>query len=226
MTIVENQMVEVKWSPKGKRWYEEKGYVFTGVGQKFKVKLEDLQTKVHKDISAYCDSCHKVYTLDWCVYCKNVSNKTPNLCSKCRYADITKRKAEKRLDIQTDEYVLETYNKLLSGEIKVFPDGIVRNITKNQVKILVQHLVNILIQNGIIKDEKEAPKFLTMPILRQYGLSGLAMKYGKTKFLTDGFDNKFLPWEFRMVDDGFWENEENLRKLRQGSNTLAEFDFI
>ena len=53
--LVENQMVEISWTPTTKDWLESKGYKFTKYRDKIMIKAEDLQPNSHVKIIAQCD---------------------------------------------------------------------------------------------------------------------------------------------------------------------------
>lgn len=55
--LIEEQEIEVRWSPKTKKHYEERGYIFTKYKDTFIVKLRDLPTGSDYKISYICDYC-------------------------------------------------------------------------------------------------------------------------------------------------------------------------
>ncbi|HLG28293.1 MAG TPA: hypothetical protein VI423_10950 [Paenisporosarcina sp.] len=55
--LIENQIVEVKWSNQNKKYFQEKGYSLTTVGDVFLVKLNDLPIGTTVQIKAKCDFC-------------------------------------------------------------------------------------------------------------------------------------------------------------------------
>ena len=48
------KIVEVKWHPRNKIWYENKGYIFTKIGNTFEVKVEDLINNSHCMVKVKC----------------------------------------------------------------------------------------------------------------------------------------------------------------------------
>lgn len=52
--------VEIKWARTTKQWYENKGYVYTGLGDKFIVKIEDLKGKTKVKVDIRCDKCGEI----------------------------------------------------------------------------------------------------------------------------------------------------------------------
>lgn len=88
--ILENQTALVKWHPKNKNYYVNKGYIFTFMGDSFEVKIEDLPLQSHAEVLVQCDFCGKILKVKYqnynnrgklsegyaCVNCK--SKKTKN----------------------------------------------------------------------------------------------------------------------------------------------------
>jgi hypothetical protein len=56
MTIL-NETVTIKWNYRFREYYTEKGYVFTGFGDAFEVKVDDLQKGSNVLIKFKCDYC-------------------------------------------------------------------------------------------------------------------------------------------------------------------------
>lgn len=42
--------LDIKWAPSSKKYYEEKGYKFTKLGDTFTVKVEDLSRSSHHKV--------------------------------------------------------------------------------------------------------------------------------------------------------------------------------
>jgi len=84
--LIENQLIEVNWNSKIKRYYVEKGYTYTKMGDVFLVKLEDLTKRSAKRIKIKCDYCLEDYETTYLNYTqqkeKNIIKK--DACLKCR----------------------------------------------------------------------------------------------------------------------------------------------
>jgi len=52
-----SKTVKVKWNGNSKKWYEDKGYIYTKMKDEFEVKIEDLQKGSHTNIEILCDYC-------------------------------------------------------------------------------------------------------------------------------------------------------------------------
>lgn len=55
--LIKDQLVETTWNPTTKKYYMEKGYKYTKIGDSFLVKLEDLPLNSHSKINIICDFC-------------------------------------------------------------------------------------------------------------------------------------------------------------------------
>lgn len=38
----ENEVIKIKWTTRNKKYYEERGYLYTGMGSELNIKLGDL----------------------------------------------------------------------------------------------------------------------------------------------------------------------------------------
>lgn len=84
--------VIIKWARTNKRWYVERKYIFTKMGDEFEVKVEDLQKGCSAKIQCSCDYCLKnnVNTLMEKTFSQYRRDNLENLvhtdsCMKCRY---------------------------------------------------------------------------------------------------------------------------------------------
>lgn len=55
--LIKDQLVETTWNSTTKKYYMEKGYKYTKIGDSFFVKLEDLPLNSHSKIDIICDFC-------------------------------------------------------------------------------------------------------------------------------------------------------------------------
>lgn len=115
----ENQLVEVMWSNKTKKWFESKGYLFTAYGDKFFVKAKDLSEGSGKRVKVVCDYCGKEYTMTYCDY-NSREDKIIDACNgKCRALKQYDSSRNKRAKYQFDKVreVCDMYNyELLTKE--------------------------------------------------------------------------------------------------------------
>ena len=110
MMFDENQLVEVMWSNKSRKWFESKGYLFTAYGDKFLVKAKDLSNGSKKKVKIIFDYCGKEYATTYCDY-NSREDKTKDVCGrKCRTLKQYEKSKEKRAKYQFDK-VREICNK-------------------------------------------------------------------------------------------------------------------
>ena len=57
----ENQLIEIKWQNKTRKYYESKGYLFTNYGDSFFVKAKDLPKSSNVKVEVICDFCKEKY---------------------------------------------------------------------------------------------------------------------------------------------------------------------
>lgn len=55
--LVENQLVEIRWSGNNKKWFESKGYEYTKLGDTFMCKVDDLMKSSKVKVEVKCDYC-------------------------------------------------------------------------------------------------------------------------------------------------------------------------
>ena len=76
--------VKTKWNPSNKKWYGNKGYVYTKMKDEFEVKVGDLMDNSNVKVDIKCDNCGKIdKNIEWCYYLKNFNNENKCLCHEC-----------------------------------------------------------------------------------------------------------------------------------------------
>lgn len=82
--LLENELVEMKWSNTNKRRYIEKGYIYTKNGDTFLVKPKDiLECSAGVKIPVKCDYCGKTYYPTSTNYLKVKARGEKDCCSNC-----------------------------------------------------------------------------------------------------------------------------------------------
>lgn len=79
----ENIEVEQRWNNYIKRWYEDKGYIFTKRNDCFNVKIKDLPTNSKTRINPCCDYCGKIYETSYAVYLQGHKIINKDCCPHC-----------------------------------------------------------------------------------------------------------------------------------------------
>ena len=78
-----SKTVIMKWNPSNKKYYEELGYVYTKMGDKFEVKVEDLTKGSNVKVECICDNCSKELPWSYKVYKKCVKEDEKTYCNDC-----------------------------------------------------------------------------------------------------------------------------------------------
>jgi hypothetical protein len=83
-----NTEVEMKWHPRNKLWYINKGYIYTKLGDQFNVKTDDLTNGSNVDVEVKCD-CQECdnpisLTIVWQNYIKAIQKyDNKYYCKRC-----------------------------------------------------------------------------------------------------------------------------------------------
>lgn len=81
--LVENQIVDVVWNKNNKKHYCNLGYEFSGYGNVFSVKVEDLTRRSSIPVSVICDICGCEYKMLYNSYQSSIEDKNFISCRSC-----------------------------------------------------------------------------------------------------------------------------------------------
>lgn len=126
--MIKEMFVILKWHPKTKLYYINKGYVFTKFKEEFEVKINDLQINSNIKITPICDICKKenVKMIKYNDYNKCIRNGGFYCCIPCSRIKINKT----NLDKYGTEWVMQSQiNKEKSKQTCINKYG-VDNISK------------------------------------------------------------------------------------------------
>lgn len=101
--IIKNQIVKNKWNKNNKKWYIEKGYKFTNIGDEFYVQLKDLKERTKIKVRAICDYCGKEYMTTISAHEKSLQTLNKCCCSSCAQL--------KSSELKSIKYMNKTYKK-------------------------------------------------------------------------------------------------------------------
>ena len=103
--------LDIKWAPSSKKYYEEKGYKFTKLGDTFTVKVEDLSRSSHYKVKIQCDQCGQIKEIQYRYYLENLSlnNNEKFLCRSCvaKKENVLKEKLKKSKETNLKKYRVE-----------------------------------------------------------------------------------------------------------------------
>jgi hypothetical protein len=81
-----NEEVTLKWNPSIIKYYTQKGYLYTKVGESFIVSLEDLNPNSNVNIDVRCDYCEKLLSRKYKNICDSLNSSLIKkyACHKCQ----------------------------------------------------------------------------------------------------------------------------------------------
>lgn len=79
-----SKFVTVAWNGSNKKRYQEKGYVYTGIGLPLTVSVDDLATSSHAMVDVKCDYCGCVLQKRFQTYNQQHHDKFGDACGKCQ----------------------------------------------------------------------------------------------------------------------------------------------
>ena len=112
-----SKTVMVKWYAATKKHYENKGYIYTKIGEEFEIKVEDLMDNSWTEVVVVCDNknCKNPNTkmIKWMVYKMSVREDGKYYCQKCGvklFAGNTRVKTQLKNGKSFEQWCAE-YNK-------------------------------------------------------------------------------------------------------------------
>lgn len=82
--MILSKKVKLTWNPNNKKWYENKGYIWTKKGEEFEVNVEDLNSGSRAEIEVLCDYCQtKTNKLQYKEYLRRLKKHDKYCCSNC-----------------------------------------------------------------------------------------------------------------------------------------------
>lgn len=107
--LIENQKVETTWNPFTMKYYQSKGYVYTGKGTKLIVDIKDLSTGSNAIVKVICDFCGKEYTKSYKKYL--VQHKNGDCCQECL--------GKKSSKVLSEIYTKEEWKNLIGDSLEL-----------------------------------------------------------------------------------------------------------
>ena len=86
--LIQGQYVKMRWHPKNKYYYMERGYEFTKMGDEFDVKVEDLPSESHVYVKVQCDFCGEIIDVKYQNYTHRGLKSNGYACTRCKYKKI------------------------------------------------------------------------------------------------------------------------------------------
>lgn len=130
--MINNKHAIVKWNSRNKKYYTDKGYIFTHMGDEFEVSVDDLTKGSSAIVELICDYCGKEFTQAWqtrilisrrtrinkdcCRECCEIKSKEAVCQQYGSYVQMYESCNDKRKTTNTERYGCE--NVFSSEEIK------------------------------------------------------------------------------------------------------------
>nr|DAO56682.1 MAG TPA: endonuclease-like protein [Caudoviricetes sp.] len=86
--LIPGQYAKMRWHPRNKYYYMERGYAFTKMGDEFDVKVEDLPSESHTYVKVQCDFCGEIIDVKYQNYNHRGLKSGGYACTKCKYKKI------------------------------------------------------------------------------------------------------------------------------------------
>lgn len=115
------QKVETVWVGGTKKYYIDKGYLFTKIGDKFMVKIGDLKKKSTVKVPVKCDFCHKDLQLIYEDYNNSIERNGFYQCKACAMKHNYDKRNPNRVEINYGKF-LDFCNKYNYEPISTIED--------------------------------------------------------------------------------------------------------
>lgn len=131
-----DEKVITKWNSRTKHYYENLGYVYTGMGTELKVYIEHLPQSSEAMIKIICDYCGKIFERRWNYYIKTHSVIDKDSCYDCcqnKREDTNTVKYGKKNPMEIDDFKENQKKSLIEkyGVDNVFKLESVKEIIRN-----------------------------------------------------------------------------------------------
>lgn len=161
------EMVEVKWIGKTKKWYVDKGYNYTKLGDLFMVLPTDLTKGSHVKVKTSCNYCNEIVYKAYKNYLRETENGIlKNSCKNCN--------RNKAKDTWLELYGVDNPNK--SQEIKVKKRE--TNLERYGVEFIMQSPEMLEKQRHTVKEKYGKDNISQVKEIHQKKINTNINKYG------------------------------------------------
>ena len=105
-----SKTTKIKWNGTIRKRYEDLGYIYTKMGDKFEVKVEDLTKGSGAIVKCICDNCNKELFWSYSKYNEYVKEDGKTYCNKCSiklFGRTKKNKTRVQNSKSLGEYIVE-----------------------------------------------------------------------------------------------------------------------
>jgi hypothetical protein len=84
--MILDKIIKMKWNSYNKKYYENKGYIYTKMFEMFDLKIEDLNKNSSYYIKCKCENCETELNVRYVDYIKSTKNLSESYyCTHCKY---------------------------------------------------------------------------------------------------------------------------------------------
>lgn len=197
--MILDNYVNIRWNQNNRKYYIERGYVFTKIGDLFNVGINDLSNSSHVIVNVKCDVCEKERKIIYREYYSNIQNSNYYSCS--RKCGVSKK-------INT---VLKKYGVKNVSQCDVIKEKKLQTNIKNYGEIYMKYFPKFNLNS--IKYLEEISKKIDLTIL--HALNGGEKKF--MRYYVDGYISEYnicIEWD---------EKQHNLKRKKDRDNKKDEF---
>lgn len=141
----------MRWHGNNIQWYKSKGYVYTGYGDFFDVKVEDLPPNSDIEVEAVCDYCGKIKKVAYVDYNKNIKTLNKYACKECAGKKNSEKHEQTKKAFKFHKPCNSTNFKGVIYEINEYN---LKGLNNEQL-ILINEIQRFCEENGHFPSEKE-----------------------------------------------------------------------
>lgn len=117
--LKKDQTILVRWNPRNKKYYCEKGYTFTKINDVLKIKVEDLQPCSHLMVVAICDYCGREYEVSMTNYTRSIKDRNKIACKFCKSLK-TKDSLEEKYGVPVSFLIPEVQEQIKTANLEKY----------------------------------------------------------------------------------------------------------
>lgn len=145
--------IKLKWHGSNRKYYENIGYKYGGLGNEFKIKVNELPDSSIIRVTVKCDNCNKIFNTKYLNYKLKLSHYGKDLCKTC----VTKNSNIQKYGVDNVAKVKEIKEKIVKTNLDKYGTkyGLSNNDIRNKIKntCLNKYGVENVFQARHVKDK-------------------------------------------------------------------------
>lgn len=171
-----SKQVEVRWNPRNKSYYIDKGYQYTHMNDVFLVDVNDLQKSSNIRVDVMCDYCGNISSVRWADYNRMKSRNQHNQKDCCSKSECWNKKSKETCE---SKYGVDSILKVESVKEKIKETNLERYGAEN------------VFASDVIKDKIKSTNLQKYGVENPLQNSDVKEKQKKTNIERYGSDNPF-----------------------------------